>query len=70
MSLSKTLMYSPTCPVYYVCILAVSMHPDLNQIDTVLQEFDNILLPNLMPENVQTLLDAASLLWRFNVSFI
>ena len=46
------------------------MHPDLNQIDTVLQEFDNILLPNLMPENVQNLLDAASLLWRFNVSFI
>ena len=41
---------------------------DLNQIDKLFQEFDNMLVPNLSPENVFALLDASSILWRLNVS--
>ena len=44
------------------------MFPDLNQIDNLLQEFDDMLVPYMAAENIFALIDAAALLWRLNVS--
>ena len=44
------------------------MFPDLNQIDNLLQEFDDMIVPYMAAENIFALIDASALLWRLNVS--
>ena len=44
------------------------MCKDLNQTDKILEEFDQVMAPNMKPGNMFQLLDASSLLWRLNVS--
>ncbi len=43
---------------------------DLNEIDKLFIEYDKTIAPKITADDILGLLDAASILWRLNVSII